>query len=328
MTQRQALMRVAAVSVAVFATAGNMRANGEQAVDAARTPAIHQQQLASLTAMMRAVNRGDAEGYAGVYAEDAVITIYGSDRIEGRRAIQQHETELLTQFPGTRFALFSVWQTGRSAVVHYGVNGKTTSGVPMGHEGLLFYSFQASGAIQSEHRYLDSLTPMVQLGARDWGAARPPPRLPASVRGYVAKGSRGENDNAAIVNAALQSLDTNDRAGFVASVAADAVVDDLTSTQTFTGRQGVEAWVTRWKGAASDTRLEITTSFGVGDFVLVETVVRGRLSAALDRLSASETPFTIHRAVIARLRNKRIVSLAFFMNRAELARSVGQWPPG
>jgi len=126
-----------------------------------------------LNEMTRTVNAGDAAGYARLYAEDAAITIHGGGVLAGRAAIQAHEVELLSEFPGTRLAFYDVWQSGPLAVVHYAVNGPTGAGKPMGHEGLLFYRFLPSGLIAEERRYMDTLTPMAQLGALGPGPARP-----------------------------------------------------------------------------------------------------------------------------------------------------------
>ena len=137
-------------------------------------------QAAALYEMMRAVNAGDAAAYARVYAEDAVITIHGGSVLSGRRAIEAYEIDLLREFPGTQLAFYDFWQNGLAVVVHYGVDGRTPAGQAMGHEGLLFYRFEPSGLIAEERRYLDSATPMAQLGLLGPSPARPRPALPIS----------------------------------------------------------------------------------------------------------------------------------------------------
>src|SRR5688572_22942906 len=69
--------------------------------------------------LVRAVNAGDVRAYAALYAEDAVMTIHGTGIFSGRKAIEQHETELLRDFPGTRFTFSDVWLSGSTAVAHY-----------------------------------------------------------------------------------------------------------------------------------------------------------------------------------------------------------------
>jgi uncharacterized protein (TIGR02246 family) len=81
---------------------------------------MEDRQITALNEMMNAVNAGDAKRYARLYAQDAVITIYGGGELKGRSAIEQYEVELLREFPGTRLAFYSVWQKGALAVVHYG----------------------------------------------------------------------------------------------------------------------------------------------------------------------------------------------------------------
>ncbi len=288
---------------------------------------MQDQQIATLKEMMRAVNGGDAKRYASLYAEHAVITIYGSAPLQGRDAIEKYEVELLHQFPGTRLAFYSVWQSGSSAVVHYGVNGRTSTGVPMGHEGLLFYRFQPSGLIDEERRYLDSFTPMAQLGALGPGPTRALPTLPEDLTVHVAKGTSEEKANVAVVRTFLTTLDANDRSKTLSTFAPDAVLDDLTYPHPFVGAKSVDTWLTHWASAVPDARSEPTTIVGIGQFVLAESVVRGTLAGTLGRVSASNKPFTIHRAIVAQVENTRLTRLAIFSNGQELARVVGQWPP-
>ncbi|HLQ37966.1 MAG TPA: nuclear transport factor 2 family protein, partial [Planctomycetota bacterium] len=283
-------------------------------------------QVAALTQMMDAVNAGDAAGYARVYAPDAVITIHGSGELRGRAAIEQYEVALLRQFPGARFAFFAVWQQGPSAVAHYAVNAATPRG-PMGHEGLLFYRFLPSGLIAEERRYLDSMTPMAQMGLLGPSPARAVPALPAALHAYAANGSRAESENVATVTASLAALDAKDMAAFLRRVADDAVLDELTDPQPHIGKRAVQDWLETWTRAVPDTRSEITSILGAGDFVLVETIMRGTLQRPLGRLAAADKPFAVHRAAIFQLRGEKLARIACFMNGKELAEAVCQWPP-
>ena len=65
---------------------------------------MEDRQISAVTEMMQAVNAGDAKRYARLYAQDAVIMIHGSGELKGRGAIEQHEVELLREFPGARLA--------------------------------------------------------------------------------------------------------------------------------------------------------------------------------------------------------------------------------
>jgi nuclear transport factor 2 (NTF2) superfamily protein len=146
-------------------------------------------QVATVTGMMEAVNASDAKRYAFAYTKDAVIVIHGSAVLRGRDAIEGYEVELLREFPGARLAFHAMWQAGPAAVVRYAVTGQGPGGRWMGHEGLLFFRFDASGLVQEEHRYLDSLTPMAQMGLLTAGPARPLPALRSEMTLHVAEGS-------------------------------------------------------------------------------------------------------------------------------------------
>ena len=300
------------------------------ALSAAAALAIPETQpRVALAEMVRAVNAGDAHAYAALYAPDAVITIYGGDQLQGRSAIEEYEVGLLREFPGARLGFQTIWQKGPVVVVHYAVNGRTAGGQAMGHEGLLFYRFLPSGLIAEERRYLDSLTPMAQLGALGAVATRPLPAVPGETMAYEATLADGPRERARVerVKASLAALDANDSAAFLAGLTEDAVVDEMIEPQVSVGRPAVTAWLERWTRAVSGARSEVATIAMVGDCVLVETVLRGTLNGALGPVTASGRPFTVHRAEVVQFKAGRIGHIWAFMNAKELAQAVGQWPP-
>jgi ketosteroid isomerase-like protein len=269
--------------------------------------------------MVEAVNAGDAREYASVYAEDAVISIYGNSRLEGRPAIERYETELLKQFPGARLGLYAVWRRGGKAAARYAVNVRTAEGRVLGHEGLLFYRLDDSGLFATENRYLDSLTPLAQLGALGAAPVRAPPVLPKNTRHYEAVDEPTEQANTALVLASIAAWAAGDRSAFTASVADDVHVDELMFVEPFHGRDGASTWFDTWSAAARDLRVEVVDVLAVGDWVLVELVVRGM---PLGSLSGNKE-FLFHRAVTAQVRDGKLVHIACFMNGKELAQSVG-----
>jgi ketosteroid isomerase-like protein len=283
--------------------------------------------LATLHEMIRAVNAGEADAYARCYAEDAVITIHGGDVQRGRSAIEAYEKELLRDYPGTRLAFFDVWRKGSQAVVRYGVNGRTPAGRAMGHEGLLFYRFDPAGFITDEKRYLDSVTPMAQLGLLGPYPSRALPALPRDMSVHLAGDSTTEDGNAALARQTMAALDSGDVGAFLDGFAEDAVLDDLSEPVPAAGKARVKAWFERWTGAVDGARSEIGTVLAVGDAVLMETVGHGVLRKPLGRLVPSRHEFAVHRGVIARVRAGKISGLTVFMNGKELAQAVGQWPP-
>ena len=303
---------------------------GVQGGAAQRPPAqedrMQDRQPAAIAEMMDAVNAGDAHRYALRYAPDAVIVIHGSVVLNGRDAIERYEVELLREFPGARLALHSMWQAGRSAVVRYAVTGIASGGRPMGHEGLLFYRFDSSGLVQEEHRYLDSLTPMAQMGLLGAGPVRPLPTLPDGLKVHEAEGSAREKENVALATASLAALDSKSEDAFLRGFVDAAALDDLTEPAPSLGKRNVKAWFENWTAAVPDARWEVATILGVGEYVLVECVVRGTLKGRLGRLAPSDRGFAVHRAAIFQVERGSLATLSLFMNGKELAEAVGQWP--
>ncbi len=281
---------------------------------------------AVLDRMVEAVNAGDARGYASAYAEDATIAIHGSERLDGRTAIEQHEIELLRQFPGARLAFRTIWQDGSQVAVRYAVNGRTPSGRTMGHEGLLFHRLDGSGRIASEHRYLDSLTPMAQLGALDRRPVRAAPTLPARTQYFASRGSTAERANSECTQESLSAWASSDRSAFLAGLAADAVVDEQMLPHAFAGKGQVSAWFDLWRASARDLELRTENAFAVDDSVLVELELCGTLVGSFGPVAADGQRFRVHRALIVQVLDGQISRLDAFMNGKELAQAVGRWP--
>jgi steroid delta-isomerase-like uncharacterized protein len=285
------------------------------------------QPVVALRQMVDAVNAGDAPGYARLYAPNSVITIHGSLIIRGVEAIERHEVELLREFPGARLGFYNIWQKGPLAIVRYAVNGETRGRQRMGHEGLLFFRFDDAGRIVEENRYLDSLTPMAQMGALGSVATRPLPLVPRDPQITPANDSTVETKNITIVREHLGAFSAKSATVYLSSLSDDIYVDEIMFPQPYIGRADVQRWVEAWFRAVPDAQLEIKTLVGVQDFVLAETVLRGTLQGTLGAISASNKSFAVHRGMILEVRGARISRIAAFMNGKELAEAVGQWPP-
>jgi ketosteroid isomerase-like protein len=315
-------------SVLVFAAGFTKPA----AAAGARGPLGPTGRVAVFEEMIAAVNAGDAARYARLYAVGATITIYGGAKLVGRDAIEKYEVDLLSSFPGTRFGIFSVWQAGDGAVAHYGVSTRPAGGKASGHEGVVFLRFDRSGRIEAEHRYLDTMTPMAQMGALGALVPRAIPVLPDHMTVYDAAAGPEEIDNVATVRRVLGVFLQGDAAPFLTGIAENIVIDDFAESRPSTGRPAAKAWFDRWRSGSQGTLDgEISTVLGVGRFVLVELTMSGALRAfpdgPLSALVPSTRAFTVHRAFVVDVKKGRIVHLVGFANGKELAESVGQWPP-
>jgi ketosteroid isomerase-like protein len=196
----------------------------------------------------------------------------------------------------------------------------------MGHEGLLFFLFNDAGLIVEERRYLDSLTPMGQLGALGSSPVRPLPTLPSAMTTLVATGPSDGRDAVTVARLALDAMNAHDEAAFLSLVRVDAVVDELMAVEPFVGAVNVKRWFAMWTGAVPDLKIDITTIAGAGDFAFAETLTRGTLKGAFGPLSPSARPFVVHRAMVFQVNGGKLARLDAFMNGKELAEAVGQWP--
>lgn len=143
---------------------------------------------------------------------------------------------------------------------------------------------------------------------------------------HTAKGSPQEDQNIATVTPSFATLDAKNGPARLSAVADDAVLDELMQPRPFIGKRDVRACFETWTAAVPDASTEITTTLGVGEHVLMETIVRGTLKGPFGRLSASSKPFVVHRGAIVRVKGGKLVRVSGFMNGKELAEAVGQWP--
>jgi hypothetical protein len=284
---------------------------------------VERQHVTALRQMIATVNAGDAAGYAKLYADTATITIYGGEKISGREAIEKYEVGLMRQYPGTRLAFSEVWQLAPMAIVHYGVNGKAGGGAAMGHEGLLFFRFGRSGLIAEERRYLDSATPMAQLGAFGKVETRSLPQLPRDLATYSVQSPAGNDPNVPVVRLALQAIESNNVGAFMRQAAPSIIVDDLMLPAPFNGND-ISRWFATWSNVEPGPYHRVTNTFAGSDYVILETAMSGWLKGPIGRLSASPKPFTVHAAWIAQLQDRKIVKLTRFLNSKELADATGQ----
>jgi steroid delta-isomerase-like uncharacterized protein len=202
------------------------------------------------------------------------------------------------------------------------VNSPPVGGRASGHEGLLFYRFDDDGLVAEEHRYLDALTPMAQMGALGPTLARAVPTLPEHPNVRFTVGMRAERENTDFVVATIREMSTRDPL-LSERFADDVVIDEVMCREAF---RGVAPWLRMWRTAMPNARWEIVSADGVGDVVFVELIGRGTLAGPLGRVPASGSTVTIHRGTLFELRRGRIARVTSFMNGRELAESAGRWP--
>ena len=285
-------------------------------------------QSEALQSMRDAVNNADARRYASVYSTSATITIFGTTVLRGRAAIEKHEVDLLAQFPNARFEFLEMWldDDHRRAVARYGINAETASKLSMGHEGLLFFTFNAAGEIEREHRYLDSLTPMAQLGLLGNTPRRPVPEL-ARVPTVSHRPPAGRHPiPAAPPRERWAAVVEHRRAEISARLSGEVSVDELMLAERLDGLPGSQRWLDAI-GAFEDPTFDVTNALDFGSDVIVEGILHARVSRPFGVIQPSASRVAVHRAVIVSYdANGRIKGIRAFMNGRELAEAAGQWP--
>ncbi len=129
-----------------------------------------------------AMNRGDANAMAALYAQDAVS--YGPiapEGLKGRDAIRKLNENLAKAFPDTNIRVLSINAKGDTVAAEWVVTGRHTGAfeLPTGTlaptnrqvtlRGANFYQFNREGLISEARGYFDMASFLQQLGLKPKG---------------------------------------------------------------------------------------------------------------------------------------------------------------
>lgn len=129
------------------------------------------------TAAVEAFNRDDPEGFAGLYAHDAVVhDPQYPEPLRGRAAIEQDAADVRRAMPDARFTLHALLQDGEVVAVEYGLRGThlgplslpdgevAPTGRMLEMPGAVFSRIDDAGFVVEERRYFDVAGLLAQVG--------------------------------------------------------------------------------------------------------------------------------------------------------------------
>lgn len=132
----------------------------------------------TIDGILNAIRRGDADGYASHFMEEAFLEYpLAPQPLQGRAAIREGEQALFDAFSDIDIEVLSVTSEAERAVVEVVVRATNTGSIDLGSEDALpatgrrielpaawVFEFGPNGLVKSERDYFDAAALMGQLG--------------------------------------------------------------------------------------------------------------------------------------------------------------------
>jgi predicted ester cyclase len=282
---------------------------------------------------LKGLNGQDPKKFASVYADNGIITVAGLSEVNGRSNIEQNMTEWFETFKDVKLNFSRVWVKNETLVLEWVINGKHHGelfGVkgteqPIGHYGLSVVTVNGEGKVQSEHRYGDLGTVMTQVGgAGSKAKARPIPPVPANHEMIMTTSTPDEEKNVEIAKNVIASLEAGKKeADFTNLLADDIEQDGLFHLEMSKGKDGAKKFYKSFTTAIPDAKFETTKTVGIGDYAIVESVLKGTHKGALGSIQPTKKPLAIHLVDIFKIQNGKVVRAWTYQNSLEMQQQLG-----
>ena len=279
------------------------------------------------------LNGQDPKKFASVYADDGVISVAGLNEVNGRAAVELNMTEWFETFKDVKLGFSRVWVKGETLVLEWVINGKHHGelfGVkgteqPIGHYGLSIVTMNPDGKVTSEHRYGELGTVMTQVGAAGAKAKpRPIPSVPATPETILSTSTPEEEKNLEVAKSVLASLEGGKKeADFTNLLADDVEQDGLFHLEMSKGKDGAKKFYKSFTTAFPDAKFETTKTLAVGDYAIVESVLKGTHKGALGTIQATKKPIAIHLVDIFKIKDGKVARAWTYQNSLEMQQQLG-----
>ena len=275
-------------------------------------------------------NRQDPVKYVGAYAADATIVIPGMPDVKGSAAIQAEHKHLLETFPDTRMNGVRLYTKGDVAVMEWVLSatqqndwmGVKAANKAVGVRGLSIFWIDADGAIKKEARYYDLATLLGQIGGLK-GTWRGAPLLPAQMKAAASSGAATEGPNADVVKKLYGALSAKSEVDFLGTQSDSIELDDQTRTQSYLGTVDTKKMFDMWTKALPDLKVAVVNAWGIGEWVVAETIMTGKQTGAMDGMPASGKALTLHGAGVFQMKDGKILKGWTYANGLELRTQTG-----
>jgi predicted ester cyclase len=296
-------------------------------------PSMAELQKEAIGEALKGLNGQDPRKFAQVYADDGVISVAGLQDINGRAAVEQNMTEWFETFKDVKLGFSRVWAKNEMLVLEWVINGKHHGqlfGVkgteqPIGHYGLSVVTVNSEGKVSSEHRYGELGAVMTQVGGAGAKAKpRPIPPVPTSPEMIISTATPEEEKNLEVAKNVLASLEPGKKeADFTALLADDIEQDGLFHLEMSKGKDGAKKFYKSFTTAFPDAKFETTKTLAIGDYAIVESLLKATHKGALGTIAATKKPIAIHIVDIFKVKDGKVARAWTYQNSLELQQQLG-----
>lgn len=296
-------------------------------------PTMAEMQKEAIQDALKGLNGQDPKKFASVYADNGIVTVAGLQEISGRAGVEQNMTEWFETFKDVKLGFSRVWAKGEVIVLEWIINGKHHGelfGVKgteqqIGHYGLSIVTMNSEGKVASEHRYGELGTVMTQIGAAGAKAKpRPIPAIPAAPETLISTATPDEEKNADVAKNVLASLEAGKKeADFTNLLADDIEQDGLFHLEMSKGKDGAKKFYKSFTTAFPDAKFETQKTIAVGDYAIVESVLKATHKGALGTIQPTKKPVAIHLTDIFKIKDGKVVKAWTYQNSLEMQQQLG-----
>jgi steroid delta-isomerase-like uncharacterized protein len=299
-------------------------------------PTMSDMEKDAVNSALKAMNSGDAKTFASLYADNADVTVAGLNELTSKAQVEQNMSEWFEIFKDVKFGFNQVLIKGDTVVLEWTINAKQHGDLfgvkatekDIGHMGLSFVTMSSDGKVATEHRYGELGAVMTQIapaGAKV--TPRPIPPIPSGID-IVSSGGPDEDKNVDAAKAVLAGLEGGKKeADFTANLDDNVEQDGLFAFETGKGKDGAKKFYKQFTTAFPDAKFDVQKAVGVGDFVVIESILKGTQKGALGSIPATKKPIAIHIADIFKLKGGKVVKASTFQNSLELQSQLGLIKP-
>lgn len=281
----------------------------------------------------KGLNGQDAKKFGSIYADNALVNVAGLSEIKGRAGVEQNMSEWFETFKDVKFGFSRAWMKNDTIVLEWVINakhhgelfGKKGTEQQIGHYGLSIVTLNSEGKVAQENRYGELGTVMTQIGGAGAKATpRPIPQVPASSETFASAGGADEDKNVEVAKGVLASLESGKKeADFTNLLADDVEQEGLFALQMSKGKDGAKKFYKAFTTAFPDAKFEVQKALGVGEYAIVESVLKATHKGALGTIQPTKKPIAIHIVDIMKVKDGKIVKASTYQNSLELQMQLG-----
>ncbi|MEO7112771.1 MAG: ester cyclase [Polyangiaceae bacterium] len=296
-------------------------------------PTLAELQATAIKTIADAMNAHDSAKYASVFTDDVSDNMMGMPSTSTKADAQKNIQMAFDQYKDMKFWVTRTFTKNDMVATEFGWSGTDTGGFmgkpatekQAGTMGLTVAWFTPDGLIKKEDRYMDFGTVAAQLGMSKMKARAVPTASTSPIEAHVAKGTPAEDAANGFATTMYTAMDSKKEADFLATIDdnGDFVDNAGPMAGVVTKKADAKKFFAMWTKAFPDAKTTITNSFGVEDFVIVESTMNGTQKGALGPMKASNKPVSLHSAEIYQIANGKMIHGWSYSNGGELMMQIG-----